>query len=119
MKNLPRGVVGRSGLDVPPFLMDVKDWAIGVVGRERFGFVDELSTPESLETLLGSTLLSDILRGSTGNSLAAIIRVGDALMRSLAICAYSGSLGKTGVFMYVKDCESSHSDSVSSAGVNA
>ncbi len=58
------GVAGRSGLEVSPFLTDVKDWAMGVEGRERFSFVDELSTPESLEALLGSALLSEILHSS-------------------------------------------------------
>lgn len=49
-----------SGVEAPPFLTELKDWAMGVEGSERLGLVDELSTPESLETLLGSTLVSDI-----------------------------------------------------------
>ena len=88
-----------SGEDVPSVRTEVSVWATGVDGWDRDGF--ELSTPESLDTLLGSTveLVSDILRKSGGVISVEFFRGGEAVMSSSATWGYSGWLGRTGVFM--------------------
>ena len=95
LTNSPRDVPNRSsGVEAPSSLTEIKDWVLGVEGSKRFGFVDELSTPESLEIRLRSRVGSEIIRESWKS--VEFLRVGRALIRSSASCRYPGSLGTTG-----------------------